>query len=36
LADVRAAVERIMTSVVNLSVPLAVDSGDGQTWGEAH
>jgi DNA polymerase-1 len=33
---VRVAVEGAMTNVVNLQVPLNVDSGDGETWDAAH
>jgi DNA polymerase-1 len=36
LDAVRVAVEHEMTNVVNLSVPLVVDSGDGETWDAAH
>ena len=36
LDEVRAAVEKEMTGVVNLLVPLVVDSGDGETWDAAH
>jgi DNA polymerase-1 len=36
LDAVRVAVEDIMTKVVNLKVPLSVDSGDGETWDAAH
>jgi DNA polymerase I len=33
---VRIAVEDVMTRVVNLKVPLNVESGDGETWDAAH
>jgi DNA polymerase-1 len=33
---VRIAVEEIMVGVVNLQVPLCVESGDGDTWDAAH
>jgi DNA polymerase-1 len=33
---VRIAVEDVMTNVVNLNVPLNVESGDGETWDAAH
>ena len=36
LDAVRVAVEDAMTNVVNLNVPLIVESGDGDTWDAAH
>jgi DNA polymerase-1 len=36
LDAVRIAVEDAMTGVVNLKVPLIVESGDGETWDAAH
>jgi DNA polymerase-1 len=36
LDTVRVAVEDIMTNVVNLNVPLIVESGAGETWDAAH
>jgi len=36
LDPVRIAVEAEMTNVVNLCVPLIVESGDGETWDAAH
>ena len=36
LDAVRTAVEDAMTNVVNLKVPLIVESGDGDTWDAAH
>lgn len=36
LETVRSLVEHEMTNVVNLLVPLVVDSGDGETWDAAH
>ena len=36
LDAVRVAVEDAMTNVVNLKVPLIVESGDGDTWDAAH
>ncbi|MAY80078.1 MAG: DNA polymerase I [Deltaproteobacteria bacterium] len=36
LDAVRVAVEELMVGVVNLQVPLCVESGDGDTWDAAH
>jgi len=36
LDAVRIAVEDVMTNIVNLKVPLNVESGDGATWDAAH